>query len=261
MPLYEPDDLLFFVEGRGAQLIDATAQPPRPRFDDPQVVEAVRWYADLILEYGLRPTPAGSVSGLGDQARYGALVTTGRAAMWMDFGGSRLFSSDLPPDMHLAPLPQGENGIGGSAAFCRGYFIAAGTPHPRECWEWLKFLSGQLSPVEGLPPRRSLAESAAFRAQVGEETARVYLTSLESSDTLAAPLYNQLSWLHRTLYWFYRACDAVMDGADAAQALGEAQHKAETYVRCLEVGGGFDDAQAAEACAREVDPDFQEQGP
>ncbi len=260
VPLYEPDDLLFFVEGRGAKLIDATASPPQPRFDDPQVVEALRWYADLILEYGLRPAPAGSVSGLGDQARYMALVTTGRAVMWMDFGGSRLFP-DLPPDTHLAPLPQSENGIGGSAAFCRGYFITRGTPYPQECWEWLKFLSEQLSPVEGLPPRRSLAESAAFRAQVGEETARVYLASLESGDSLAAPLYNQLSWLHRTLYWFYRACDAVIGGEDAAQALGEAQHKAEAYIRCLEVGGGFDDAQAAGACAREIDPDFQEQGP
>jgi len=259
VPLYEPDDLLFFVEGRGAKLIDATSEPPQPRFNDPQVVEAVRWYADLILKYGVRPAPAGSVSGLGDQGRYMALVTTGRAAMWMDFGGSQLFF-DLPPDIHVAPLPQGESGISGSAAFCRGYFISRGTPYPQACWEWLKFLSEQLSPVEGLPPRRSLAESAQFRAQVGEETASVYLASLERIDNLGSPLYEQLPWLKRTLFWFYGAFDAILAGEDVGTALGEAQRKAEAYIRCLESEEGFADEEVQRACAKEVGPDYQEFG-
>jgi multiple sugar transport system substrate-binding protein len=259
VPMYEPDDLLFFVEGFGANLVDATAEPPQPRFNDPQVVEAVRWYADLILKYGVRPTPAGSVSRLGDQGRYMALVTTGRAAMWMDFGGSKLFPH-LPKDTHMAPLPQGEGGIGGSASFCRGYFISKDTPHPQACWEWLKFLSEQLSPVEGLPPRRSLAESAEFRAQVGEETARVYLASFERIDNLGSPLYEQIPWLKRTLFWFYQAFDAIMDGEDVVSALDEAQRKAEEYIGCLESKEGFADEEVQKACTKEVAPDYQEFG-
>jgi multiple sugar transport system substrate-binding protein len=259
VPLYEPDDLLFFVERRGGQLIDATAQPPQPQFDNPQMVEAVRWYADMILKYGVRPAPVGSVSELGDQGRYHALVTTGRAAMWMDFSSNQLFP-DLPSDTHLAPLPQGEGGISGSAAFCRGYFISKGTPYPQACWEWLKFLSEQLSPVEGLPPRRSLVESAQFRAQVGEETARVYLASLERIDNLSSPLYEQLPWLKRTLFWFYQAFNAIMEGEDADSALNEAQREAEVYIGCLESKEGFADEEVQKACAKGGDPQHQESG-
>jgi ABC-type glycerol-3-phosphate transport system substrate-binding protein len=259
VPMYEPDDLLFFVEGRGGRLIDTTAQPPQPRFNDPRVIEAVRWYADLILKYGVRPIPIGSVSGLGDLGRYRALVTTGRAAMWMDFGGSKLFLH-LPQDTHMAPLPEGEGGIGGSAFFCRGYFISKDTPHPQACWEWLKFLSEQLSPIEGLPPRRSLAESAEFISQVGEETARVYLVSLERIENLSSPLYEQLPWLKRTLFWFYRAFDSIIEGEDVGTALDEAQRKAEGYIRCLESKGGFVDEEVQKACAREVDGDYKDFG-
>lgn len=252
VPLYEPDDLLFFAEGRGARLIDTTAQPPRPRFDAPQVVEAVRWYADLIREYDVRPIPAGSVSELNDQGRYSALIATDRAGMWMDFSGSRLFSSDQLPDVKLAPLPQGD------AAFCRGYFISRNTSHPQVCWEWLKFLSKQLSPVEGLPPRRSLAESAQFRAQVGEETARVYRASLERIDDLSSPLYEQLPWLKRTFFWFYRAFDAILKGEDVESALSKAQRKADKYVDCLEREDGFVDEEVQSACMREADPHYQD---
>lgn len=258
VPLYEPDDLLFFVEGHGAHLTDATAQLPQPLFDDSQVVEAVHWYADLILKYGVRPTPAGSVSGLSDLGRYRSLVTTDRAAMWMDFGGSQLFSSELPPDTHVAPLPRGENGIGGSAAFCRGYFISKSTPYPQACWEWLKFLSEQLSPVEGLPPRHTLAESAQLCAQVGEETARVYLASLERIENLGSPLYEQIPWLKRTFFWFYQAFDAIIEGEDAASALNEAQRKAEAYIGCLESEEGFVHEKVQRACAKEVDPHYHE---
>ncbi len=258
VPLYEPDDLLFFVEERGAQLIDTTVQPPQPRFDDSQVVEAVHWYADLILKYGVQPIPVASASGLGDRARYSTLVTTDRAAMWIDFGGSQLFSSELQPDKHVASLPWSKNGTGNSAAFCRGYFISKSTPYPRACWEWLKFLSEQLSPVEGLPPRRSLAESAQFRAQVGGETARVYLASLKHIDNLEPPLYEQLPWLKRTFFWFYQAFDAIMEGENTAFALDQAQRKAEEYIQCLENEGGFGDEEVQGTCAREVDPHYHE---
>ena len=251
-------NVLTFVLLQGAKLVDDTTRPLTPSLDTPEVAQALRWYTDLILVHGVAPTYPRTVDDRAYLEEMRHLRDEGKVAMWTDLSINREYRSETI-NLGIVPFPAGKVKL--NPVMTAGYWMSAGTPHPQECWEWLKFLSGQFSPVEGLPPRRSLAESAAFRAQVGEETARVYLTSLESSDTLAAPLYNQLSWLHRTLYWFYRACDAVMDGADAAQALGEAQHKAETYVRCLEVGGGFDDAQAAEACAREVDPDFQEQGP
>jgi ABC-type glycerol-3-phosphate transport system substrate-binding protein len=61
-----------------------------------------------------------------------------------------------------------------------GYFISSGTSHPDECWQWIAFLSEQL-PARQIPPRRSLAESDAYVAQVGADVAAVARASLESA--------------------------------------------------------------------------------
>jgi hypothetical protein len=95
---------------------------------------------------------------------------------------------------------------------------------------------------------------------VGEEIARVYLASLERIENLSSPLYEQLPWLKRTLFWFYRAFDSIIEGEDVGTALDEAQRKAEGYIRCLESKGGFVDEEVQKACAREVDGDYKDFG-
>ena len=45
-------------------------------FNDPSTVEALRWYASLSTEYGVKP-----VFGT-DFAERDALISSGRAAMW-----------------------------------------------------------------------------------------------------------------------------------------------------------------------------------
>jgi len=44
-----------FVAGRAGPLVDDSTDPPTPRFDQPEVIEAVRWYADLYLEHRVMP--------------------------------------------------------------------------------------------------------------------------------------------------------------------------------------------------------------
>jgi len=44
-----------------------------------------------------------------------------------------------------------------------GYGISAQTEQAQACWEWLKFLSEQVSIMQGVPTRRSMAESEAYR--------------------------------------------------------------------------------------------------
>jgi hypothetical protein len=58
----------------------------------------------------------------------------------------------------------------------------AQTEHPEACWKWLTFLSEQAAVVQGVPARRSVAESDAYRQQMGAETADVYLATLENSE-------------------------------------------------------------------------------
>ena len=51
-------------------------------------------------------------------------------------------------------------------------------------WEWMAYLSEQIPPFV-LPARRSLAESAEYTEQVGDEIATVARTSIE--DALIVP--------------------------------------------------------------------------
>ena len=40
-----------------------------------------------------------------------------------------------------------------------GYYISAQAKEPQACWQWITFLSQEPGAVQGLPARRSLAES------------------------------------------------------------------------------------------------------
>lgn len=50
----DADALETFVALQGVALIDDQANPPRPRFDAPDVVEAVRWYVELATVHGVK---------------------------------------------------------------------------------------------------------------------------------------------------------------------------------------------------------------
>jgi ABC-type glycerol-3-phosphate transport system substrate-binding protein len=247
--------LRWVVDLRGGSLWDVGDAPPRPQFDDPAVVEAVRWYADLSSVHGVMlPTylPLGEDNA--DVRANMQLVEARKVAMWF-----------LPPSGYvppavasagIAPLPQ-HDGRSTPYVYAQAYYLSAQAEHPRACWQWLRFLSDQLEPVDGVPVRRSQAESTAFRRKAGEETADVYLHALEQAgDHTLYEVERQNPWMLRALRWFYQAYSAALDGADAAQALGAAQYKAEAFYLCLATQQGFDDAKLRLTCALEVDPDY-----
>lgn len=103
-----------------------------------------------------------------------------------------------------------------------GLFISVDTPHPEACWEWLKFVSGRVEPVRGLPARRSLLDSAGLAGQVGEEAVETYRALLDYADLYRPATVEASNQLH----WLYRAVADIWAGARPEVALAEAQQEA-----------------------------------
>jgi len=216
----DTSDLLTFFALQGASPWDERDQP---QLDAPEVVAAMRWYADLALDYGVMPAFPDDLlvrSSTAQETRY-ALVREGKAAMWTDFTG--IDRGDVWPveaEVGIAPLPVGTEKV--TQFLYEGMFIAADTPHPEACWEWLKFASAQTTLLRGVPARRSLLESADFAEQVGEEALESYRASLEYAD-VGIPASPEAS---AQFNWLLQALAEVLTGARPEVALTEAQRKA-----------------------------------
>jgi ABC-type glycerol-3-phosphate transport system substrate-binding protein len=207
---------------QGARLWDGDG---RLRFDAPEVVAAVGWYADLALVHGVMPLlgadPAVPWAGWGERQ---ALVREGRAVMWTDYTG--VDRGDVwPPgvDVGMAPLPLGGAGAAGVADFhYDGLFISAAAADPQGCWEWITLLSAQPELVSGLPARMSILESAEFAEQVGEEALGVYRALAVYEGTASPATY----WAGEDLQRLNEALQEILAGADPATVLAEAQARA-----------------------------------
>ncbi|MBN1657334.1 MAG: extracellular solute-binding protein [Anaerolineae bacterium] len=258
---YELNDLVFFLEHLGATLIDPEADPPALSFDDAATLDAVVAYAALSTEYGIKPVYLTDLADLaGASSMYlerQALVDGGRAAMWTSSSaipeittGARQF------DIGVAPLPV-KPGVEGAGTYtsASGYFISASSDQPQACWLWITFLSGQPGAVRGLPARRSVAESDAYREQVGAERAAAYLASVAGFDHRSSfQAFSEEAWLGVGILWLGRAYGQIVEGeATPEEALAAAQDLADDYRACIVAAGDFE-AETWEACAQEVDP-------
>jgi ABC-type glycerol-3-phosphate transport system substrate-binding protein len=188
-----------------------------------------------------------------------SLITSGRAAMWISHPSTYYERVGLPPrtgNVHLPLLGQQEMGMREHGV--RGYVISADAAHPRACWEWIKFVSDRNAVLtQGLPARRSAAESPAYRSQVGDEVADALLYTVEHIDPSLDNLEKEYPWLIVLSYWVIAAHDRVLEGADVEEALSKAQAKAEAFIDCL--GEDIASADRAQywACAQEVDPEVE----
>ncbi len=243
---YEMLDLLMFVERLGGKVMDDAQDPMAATFDDPATVEAVKWYADLYLLHDTRPIFV-------TEEEREALINNGRAAMWAGPFGQhdRLRSGVLP-------FPQGPSDSGTPILNAMGYFISAKTTAAQACWEWIKFLTTEVSVVEGLPARHSIATSEAYCQQVGDEWATVYLTSVESSQRPS--IFQRIAgqeWLGAYLIWLEQGYRQIVEeGMSPAQALAAAQEKADDYHACIVANKSLSGYQGYRACMGQVDPAY-----
>jgi multiple sugar transport system substrate-binding protein len=253
---FELNDLWFFTYQQGGQLTDESTDPISFLFDTPAIVAGVQWYVNLSRVHGVKPVfgsgfsqPPETTTAPKGRSR---LIWDGQAAMWTDYSRTRGFYQWAELETGVAPLP-GNRDAGFVTVL--GYFISAKTEAPGACWEWIVFLTEQLEPMQGVPARRSLVESAAYRQQVGEEAAAVYLASVErSEDSL---FMKGQDWVSVPFLWFGQAYDGIMwDGVEVKAALAQVQAKADEYRACVAAGGGPGDKEIWKECATKVDPDI-----
>jgi ABC-type glycerol-3-phosphate transport system substrate-binding protein len=216
-------------------------------------------FSSLTTKYGVKPIlatgPAEAMNLSSPYLERKALIATGRAAMWTTSAVA------MPPwdegselDLGVAPLPAGPQGRRGGSMPASGYFVSAGAAHPEACWLWITFLTGQPSAAQGLPARRSVAESDEYQRLVGAERAAVYLTSVAVEEPSTYSLQWQEGWLGGGSFWLAQAYHRIVEGeASVQEALADAQALADDYRACVIASGNLDEP-AWQRCVLETDP-------
>lgn len=207
--LLEP---MTFIYQNGGQIFDNLQSPSRMTLNDPQTVEAMRWYGRLISEYRVAPQP-----GEREQPYPDTGIENGQFGMWMGW-----FSDARQENWAVAPLPRGKVS-GTTMASIVGLSISKEANNTEACWEWIKFLSEQ--PLPGLiPARRSLARSAEYEALVGADVAATGRATIEDIMIMSFSLEGQLyqTW-GSAMGALNDALTAIRVGEDAQTVLDAAQ--------------------------------------
>ncbi len=262
-------DLVSFMDRLGADMLDESVDPPRLVFNSPSVVEAFRWYTSLATQYGVQPVVSEDTGGFEGGRGQQALISEGLAAMWMEsggegfvFGGGRGGVGFRGPggtgslNVGVVPLPAGPNSAEGSGfQSVDGYFISAQSDARQACWTWITFLTEQPNVMMGLPARRSVAESAAYRQQAGAEQADAYLASVSSGSR--ASFFQRISdegnWLGFASFWLSDAYNRVVNGEMTVdESLAAAQESVDAYRDCVIAQDAYQDPEAMMACLSEA---------
>lgn len=131
--------------------------------DSPQAIEAVQFLADLDHKYHLVPvliTPL-------EQRREIPLFESGKIGMMVGMAYMLIgFKQIKNFEWDVAPVPYNKKRV--VRLVVGGYSISSQSKHPKEAWEFVKFLSGERAQrilaknKDAIPALRSVAESPAF---------------------------------------------------------------------------------------------------
>ena len=204
----------FIFSNKG--LLHDYKDPNKPLFTQPQALEAI----EMILNLALKEKVAPLRGEMGDQEeRRGFQV--GRVAMmvsgWWDMTDTDVYAPNL--NYGVAPTPIIKEKA--NFAFYTGTGIYVNTPHPRESWEFLKFMTGpycQLFRCKARmagPSRRSVSKDPYFNDR---EKDKVFLETIEYAQSTFGEHYDIL------LDEFIQARDRVLQETQTTkQAFSEAE--------------------------------------
>ena len=256
----EPFPYLFSygVTAFGVQVADQSEGIPW--FDFEVTEEMVTWFADLIRLYEVQPLLSGN--SMVDFSSFQELLQKGQVGIWPSLG------TELVVGMQNAPLnydigtvtiplgPSGSRGIVESAIYA--YAIFADTTEREVCWEWIKFLSlhPQASPVRGgnvyFPAHIETSKSKMYLDLVGSDVAGAAYTTVNSSHVSFHA--GASAWMRPGFNWLEIAYLEVSSGeVDVSSALAEADTKFTRYRECVILADAFDDLEAWQMCANQVD--------
>jgi ABC-type glycerol-3-phosphate transport system substrate-binding protein len=252
------EDLLFFMNRFGAAPTQGSGDAVKPNYTDAKVIEAVRFYVDLLRDYSPHKEFKGYKTGEMFGGELFGLIREGRVGMSFDFGNTFFFVGPGEQPKYtraIAPPPLGEGPLAAEDVRSNGLFISASTQQAQACWQWLKHLSGdpsELARQGSFPARSSVAQSEAFLGAASSGAAEVYKayrTAFErtSGQSPREPFYgSQLDY-----FWFFRAVDRALQGKNLERELADAQALSEQYLTCVrgEKNPG--------GCAKQVEPTYE----
>jgi len=227
----EAPEIIAFIYQHGGSLVDSLVDPKTPTFDSPATIEAVEWYVNLALEYGVMPPP----EVIERYRRGGAFEAAMRqhVTMWMgplSIRGGLTWHYEWPFNWGTVPLPRDEERA--TLLQLSGYFISAHSPQPREAWLWIEKITGSPRPAWNLPPRRSVADMPSYRQRVGQEVADAALYSAEYG--LTSPPF---PWLTELFTWLSQALTSILTGEQTVEAaMQDVQQQAEAALAAQELG-------------------------
>ncbi|MBI5567324.1 MAG: extracellular solute-binding protein, partial [Chloroflexi bacterium] len=261
---YESTDVILMLQQLGAKLIDTSVTPPAVIFDDATMRKAMQWYADLHSKHDVKPAFITDFAELLSKAASAlsereGLIDNGRAAMWTTYAGApNLTGSDRSKmNIGVVALPIGAAGpASGNYISSNGYYISADTPARQACWQWMTYLTSEAGVIKGVPARKSVAESEAYRQQVGPERAAAYLASFGGGTSSVYQFFSgKNSWLSYSIFWLSKAYGQVVDGtAPVDKALADAQKLADDFRACVVQNKAEANSERQRKCVKQVDP-------
>ena len=237
-----PKELFFFLDRLGVSTTQ-DSDPVQPNFTDPRLIEAVQWYIDLLRSTSphtqLQGYTVDSWPTVGSEA-----IFQGHAGMWFVFGLSSVDNGSSRFTTVLTPPPLSTGTVTTNRLRMLGLHISAKTSQPGACWTWLKHLTNNTSGLQGLfPANRALITNQTLPDGAAEVYA-AYDEALSQSTT--TPTNDTMI----DYFWFLRAVDQALQGANLTEELTNAQTLTQQYLAC--VRGNTDGA----TCATQIDPDY-----
>jgi multiple sugar transport system substrate-binding protein len=150
----------------------------RCAMDDPKSIGGLKFYIDLSVKHHVAPTSAQTI---GD---FQELFLTERAGMIADSRYAyKRFAKGVPFAWDVAPMPKGKQRV--TTFIWGGNCILKSTKHPRESWEFLKFLSGYEGAVlnvkagNAFPAYKKVAVSdMVLKSPISPPSDRVFLDAI-----------------------------------------------------------------------------------
>jgi multiple sugar transport system substrate-binding protein len=217
-----------FVYQHGGRIVDDWRTPTQLTLDDPLTVEAIEWYAGLIHDYDVMPSPQEATRRFGSDGSPGYVFWRCNAGLYLGFfsdRGGETWGPQAKWQMNwgIAPLPRDERAS--TLGLVLAYAASSDTRHPEACWEWLTYLSEQIPPYV-MPARRSLAESDDYSRQVGEEAAAVARAAIQDALIVSNV---QIAGLGEDTEDFGEALTEIMNGSvPALEALTDLQRQVDS---------------------------------
>lgn len=211
-------DLPFFMAMHNVELWDSRGHP---RFDAPDVVEAINWYRTLIQE-SMPPYASALGETVGEQRRN--LINNGQSGMWSVYLVPSLASNMMPKAtnmIRMAPFPGNKVRLNYEGLFISEEISAE---KAKACWQWITYAARNRSvtPGMGIPAFKETLASEAFTAQAGPSVVETY-RELVQYEPLEVP--NSLG-TQMQLEVLREALAMILQGTLPESALSEAQRKA-----------------------------------